>query len=334
MPKTNLFRETPFAQAMREEPVYLIDVGSRHGIDPDLLPIAFAVEAIGFEPDEVECAKLNCSAPNHWKSVGFIPCALAGETGEKPIFICEDPISNSLLQPDAEFAARFSNSAYATVVERATVPAYNFPDAINQFNIPQPDFIKLDVEGLELNILKSGPDIINGAVAIKTEVAFPRIRQDQPPAHELDAYLLSRGYELIDIIDPTVWRRHGYVVHPMLSRAPMSYSKGQIIQCDFLYMRHPDKFSTEFSVSSDVVKQKLKAAWIAMSYGYFDRAEDYISDPIVEEFLRDLWKLDWTKDLYDASVKFGKLARKKAINAQLRGLLTFLHNVIRPFPGT
>ena len=142
------------------------------------------------------------------------------------------------------------------------------------------------------------------------------------------------SYELIDIIDPTVWRRHGYVVHPMLSRAPMSYSKGQIIQCDFLYMRHPDKFSTEFSVSSDIVKQKLKAAWIAMSYGYFDRAEDYISDPIVEEFLHDQWKLDWTKDLYDASVKFGKLARKKAINAQLRGLLTFLHNVIRPFPGT
>ncbi len=38
-------------------PMTCIDVGSRGGPKPDLEPIAFAVDWVGFEPDEGECAR-------------------------------------------------------------------------------------------------------------------------------------------------------------------------------------------------------------------------------------------------------------------------------------
>ena len=54
----DLFAGTPLSQAMRNYPCTAIDVGSAGGIIADLNPIAFAVDAIGFEPSEGEEGKL------------------------------------------------------------------------------------------------------------------------------------------------------------------------------------------------------------------------------------------------------------------------------------
>jgi len=46
MAATNLFERSPFARVMADVPVTVYDVGARGGVDLDLLPLAFAVDAL------------------------------------------------------------------------------------------------------------------------------------------------------------------------------------------------------------------------------------------------------------------------------------------------
>lgn len=48
---TDFFRSTPLAAAFAQAGLTAVDIGSRGGFDPELLPIAWAVDGIGFEPD-------------------------------------------------------------------------------------------------------------------------------------------------------------------------------------------------------------------------------------------------------------------------------------------
>ena len=46
MAATNLFERSPFARVMADVPVTVYDVGAPGGVDLDLLPLAFAVDAL------------------------------------------------------------------------------------------------------------------------------------------------------------------------------------------------------------------------------------------------------------------------------------------------
>ena len=54
----NLFIKSKFTQILKETPITFYDIGTRGGFDSDLLPIAFGVDAVGFEPDPVEYSRL------------------------------------------------------------------------------------------------------------------------------------------------------------------------------------------------------------------------------------------------------------------------------------
>ncbi|MDA1323828.1 MAG: FkbM family methyltransferase [Proteobacteria bacterium] len=324
MPRTNLFLNTPFAEPMRDVPIQCLDIGSRGGIEPDLLPIAFAVDAVGFEPDAAECERISRQSPAPWRSVRHIPAAVAGKTGTQTLHVAQDAISSSLLRPVVEFAERFNRTAHNTIIDTVDVETFGLGDAIDNFDIPPPDFIKLDVEGVELDILRSAPEALFTVAAIKTEVAFPNLRIGQPPARALDEFLTGHDFELLDIMRPAHWRRHGHVAHPMLSGEQIPYSRGQLIQCDYLYMRRPDAFSTAGISPDDVAERRLRAAWIAMAYGYFDRAEEYLDDPSVSDLLTNRWQITAAAALPPASRLYGWSAWRTAFCRQVRDIVPFL----------
>ena len=59
--KTNLFAGTALAPAFRECGFCLWDIGARGGMDPYFAPFAFAVDAVGFEPNPDHFAALSAS---------------------------------------------------------------------------------------------------------------------------------------------------------------------------------------------------------------------------------------------------------------------------------
>lgn len=309
---------------MQDLPIQCLDIGSRNGIEADLLPIAFAVDATGFEPDVAECDRISQLPSAPWRSVRHIPAAIAGKTGTQTLHIAQDPVSSSLLPPIAAFAARFNKTAHSTIVDTVEVETYALDAAMDKFDIPLPDFIKLDVEGVELDILKNAPKALRNATAIKIEVAFPMLRENQPAAWELEAFLTWQGFELLAIIQPAHWRRHGHIAHPMVSREEIPYSRGQLIHCDYLFMRRPDALSPADSDPETAAARRLRAAWIAMAYGYFDRAEEYLDDQLTSGLLSDRWQCTGKSALRSASISYGRAAWYLAFYGHVRGVVPFI----------
>jgi hypothetical protein len=91
------------------------------------------------------------------------------------------------------------------------------------------DFIKLDVEGAELDVLKGGhQQLFASVLGLSVEVLFRPVRKGAPAFHELDAYLAAMGFDLYHIKGYRHFRR-------TLSACPFPENRGQMIWGDVVY---------------------------------------------------------------------------------------------------
>jgi hypothetical protein len=56
------------------------------------------------------------------------------------------------------------------------------------------DFLKLDVQGAELMILKDGKEVLRSLSVIQVEVEFVELYEDQPLMADVDSFLRSQGF--------------------------------------------------------------------------------------------------------------------------------------------
>ena len=304
---TDLLKPTLLGALAARHPLTCLDVGSRGGFEADLLPVAFAVDAVGFEPDPVAFAALG-SERGPWRSLKHLPVALAGSEGERPLYIPRDPVSASLLEHDESFGRRFGKPQFFERVRTVTVATRRLDDAAAGL---RPAYLKLDVEGAELEILEAAPDTLAGLLALKVEVSFLPFRKDQPLAGDIDRFLRGHGFELMELVRPAHWRRHGDVVHPQSGGGPIPYSRGQLAQGDYLYFRHPDAVAGP--------EKAVQAAVLAAAHGYFDHAEVLLArlgpdaGPMVAE----------------ASRRFGRAVWRSEVGRHLRLLVTYARSFRR-----
>lgn len=222
-----------------------VDVGARRGVIEDLLPLAFAVDAWGVEPDAEECARLNQLATggeHPWRSLRYVPIAL-GRAGRRPLRLYRNRDCSSLLEADVERARVFGRGGYFELdgsTEVETVPldaaarAHGFADAV---------FMKLDVQGGELEILESGPELVSRALlGLRIEVEFVPIYLGQPLWADVDGHLRRAGFAPMAFLETRCWRRasapgnHG---HGRL------HAPGQLVHADLLYLREPEALDGE-----------------------------------------------------------------------------------------
>ncbi len=79
---------------MADVPVTACDVGARGGVDLDLLPLAFAVDAVAFEPHPDAFTRLEderAAAAGPWRSLRHLPYAVSGTGGRRRLFVTTDP---------------------------------------------------------------------------------------------------------------------------------------------------------------------------------------------------------------------------------------------------
>lgn len=328
LPITNLLRRTPFASAIQALPLVCFDVGARGGIELDLGPLAFAVDAIGFEPDKDEYERLQSEPPGPWRSRSYVPLALAGGSGTRALHLTEDRQSTTLLPPDVTIGARFDKMQFFNVERTVEVNTIGLDEAAATHAPRPPDYLKIDVEGAEGEVFGAGGEkTLAALIAIKTEVSFLPFRRGQPVAAEIDTMLRDYGFELMDIERPVHWRRHGYILHPQVVRGPVPYARGQIMQGDAVYFRSPATLPAGEQADDEAAADRLlRACWLLMAHGFFDHAEALMQRPAAARRLAVDFGVDASAALRRAALMFGRAIWLTAFYRHLRLIVPFLRH--------
>jgi FkbM family methyltransferase len=321
MPAVNLFKQSPIAKFAMAYPLRFFDIGSRGGFDTALWPVAFASEAVGFEPNPGEFELLNTAGNGVWMKSRFFPVAVSGENRIRTLKVPSDPVGASLLGPTRLYGPAQTKKQFFDVVETHEVETKTLDHILSHFDLLPPEYLKLDIEGVELEVLKSSPITLNHTLAVKVEVAYGKHRAGQPMASEVMDFMEQEGFALMDFIEPSHWRTTSTVLHPLMDKTPIPYSRGQIAHGDLLYFRQPYLLNASGVID---VGRHLQLALIAMSFGYFDFAEDIFNEPDVLSEAKRLGCVDPLIELARLSKRVGRIAAKKALWQQIRGFGPFV----------
>lgn len=210
-----------------DAPLTYVDCGARG----DRLPREFRalkhVSYVGIEADGDECARLNASAGHGHV---YIPAFLGRARERRTFHITSSPGCSSLLAPNLPFLAAFSELAGAFRVEREVpVETVTLEDALREHGIRNADFIELDTQGSELDILHGADPLLrNSVLGVRVEVEFSPMDHEQPLFADIDAFLRLRGFRLFDLSRYRVRR-------PTL--AASIPTRGQLLWGHALYLR-------------------------------------------------------------------------------------------------
>jgi FkbM family methyltransferase len=181
---------------------YCVDVGSRGGFE-DLRTLRPALHVYSLDADSAAPSQSKDFASFH-----HFPLALHSSSGERDLILTTHPSMSSLLEFDASVYARhFGLMPGSAECARGLEPLRKQKtktETADEFfrsqKLERIDFLKLDTQGTELEILKGAREYLSaGRIAVvKTEVLFLPVYRDQCTFSDVDRFLKDRGFMFVD----------------------------------------------------------------------------------------------------------------------------------------
>jgi FkbM family methyltransferase len=115
---------------------------------------------------------------------------------------------SSILEPNHKVLHEINNNNDHTVVKQIPVDVTTLNNLFGIKNFF--DFIKIDVQGGDFQMLLGGNDLLNNTLLIETEVSFRPFYKDMKTFCEIKGLLETYGFILLDISDQLYNRKDGY----------------------------------------------------------------------------------------------------------------------------
>jgi FkbM family methyltransferase len=218
----------------------IVDVGANpiDGEPPYKAMLAAGLcKLVGFEPQAAALARLNRTKGPHEL---YLPYALADGT-ERTLHVCELEGMTSLLVPDPAHLALFNLfPIWGRVKDRISVATRKLDDIAE---VTQMDFLKMDVQGAESEVLAHGLTKLRDTVVIQTEVSFVPLYQGQPCFGEIDLRLRELGFLPHSVTGTKIWP-----LSPMVVGNEPNRGIRQLLETDMVYVRdfsRPENMSAE-----------------------------------------------------------------------------------------
>jgi FkbM family methyltransferase len=207
-----------------------IDVGTSGGYPAYMDCFGNQLRVIGFEPNMDQFKKLPQS---NFKKI--FPIALGKTKEKKSITITRWPYSSSSIEFNFDFWRRFPNAHMFDPVRIDTFEFVDFDSFCFENKIKCIDFMKIDTEGTELDILEGSKKALESEViAILVEVAFCSYQNGRPVFADIDIFLRAHGFTLYDLETVRLSRSS---LPPLNSYIADSSEYGQMLAGDALYLR-------------------------------------------------------------------------------------------------
>jgi FkbM family methyltransferase len=238
-------------------PIVVTDVGCRGGMTGELEAFVPYSKLFAFDADPNECDRLNQTAHDHVERKIF-PYFVGGKNGVASFNLFINRAQSSIFNSDERFCHLFRNANDFYVEKTVEVEARTLDYIFETEQLPPSDFLKLDTQGSELDILQAAPKVISKVTMIEVEIEFTRIYEKQPLFFEVAEFLYSQGFELL-YLNRVFEQRSAVYAEP---------TRGQLLFGDALFGRREDTLA-DFDTARLVVY-----ALLLINFGHTDIAFD------------------------------------------------------------
>lgn len=205
------------ASAINEVPAYktLLDLGLGH--------------LHAFEGDQRQIEKI--------KSIYGKQCTVYDEFlfdgGVHTLYLC-DPESGmtSLFKPNIQ-ALRFFNGfeRFGQVHQTLDVQTVTMDSVAH---LPGVDFLKIDIQGAELQAMQHGTQKLKNCVAIQLEVSYICLYEQQPSFGQVDLWMRSQGFVPHRFLEVKRWS-----IAPTIFDNNFRVPGHQLLESDIIYIKDP-----------------------------------------------------------------------------------------------
>lgn len=246
-----------FREFLAACPITVLDVGARGGIPREMEALRDHLRFVAMEPDRAEAARLEESFRRSGLAGARVLAEAAGPAGgEYTLHVTRDPGRSSLLEPNPEVNRRYSEAAEYEVT--GTIPVRTSPlgPLLESHGVVELDLLKLDVQGFELEILRTLSDAQwDRLLMIESEVEFVELYRGQPLFRHVDEAISSRGFELFH-----------------LNRVSTNYGPGRWVPYGRGQLQFGDAYYLRTRVESLPPEALARLMFLAVYYGFDDYA--------------------------------------------------------------
>lgn len=212
----------------------------------------------GFEPQLGALAELQSKkGPNET----YLPYAV-GDGERHTLRIAAASGMTSLLVPDERRLAMFNGfPPWGQVLDEVMIDTKKLDD-IDE--LPPIDLLKIDIQGGELAVFRSGEQALANAVAVHTEVSFVPLYEGQPVLGDIDLDLRARGFIPHHFAAIKRW-----AIAPVTFAGDFRVPGNQLLEADVVYVRdfgQPEQMTDEQLCQLAMVAHHL---YLSIDLAYF-----------------------------------------------------------------
>jgi FkbM family methyltransferase len=291
----NRIDQKALGELLGDKGLSIVDLGAAGGVEPRWSKISNYLEYFGFEPD---ARTIQEKPKNKFKTYNVIPNLISNKSMESELHISREEGKSSIYQPNLEFLSKFPSSSRFEIVDSLKLRTSTLDETINA----EIDFIKLDIQGGELNALKGAEKLLGNVLGIETEAEFIDLYKSQPLFGDVNNFLSINNFEFIDFTNLRRWERNRLGDY------------GQCVFGDALYLKTPENIFEE-KISEIRFRKYLAILYLYNRFDLINRSLDLHS-----KFRSNL-------------SKFEKILRKKNSRFQAISKVNNLTNKLISFFG-
>lgn len=174
--------------------INMVDVGAAFGIHHQFEKYfgGHSLSLTMFEPFLDEANKLRLKYPG----ANLLEVGLSDHNGTAILNETEHPGCSSIRLPNKIFLEKFPCASWFTVVNRHEIPVARYDTLFEDGKVAVPDYLKIDVQGLEYEVLLGFGDLLDQILVIELEASFYEVYIGQKLFHEIIDLLARHGLML------------------------------------------------------------------------------------------------------------------------------------------
>lgn len=176
--------------------IHFLDIGAADGLNDNMLWLKEILKVSAFEPDY----RSNEALKKLLKKQGVSEFSvhnnsISSKEESKTLYLTKKPKCSSLFKPNFQLIEALGIESKFEIVEKVEVDCTTIDKKVEST-----DWIKLDIQGYELEALKGAEKNLQDTIVVSSEIEFIDLYEGQPTYTEIDNFLQSKGFQIIEMI--------------------------------------------------------------------------------------------------------------------------------------